>query len=165
MKESIDTIQDIVDTFDQSFQSMVIASLTSTDEPYSSYAPFVCVEGRYYLLISKIARHYQNLLYKNVASVLMIEDEQSASNIWFRKRLSFLVKVDIDVKNPLVKETFIKRFGKMAEQLFTMDFIMLECHVQEGNIILGPGKAYHLDKNKKVINRITGNKSKGHGHQ
>lgn len=163
MLQANNEIQEIADQFSSEYKSVVLATNTIDDEPYTSYAPFVRWDGKFYLLISKIAKHYANLQNKGYASILMIEDESSAHNIFFRKRLSYLVKVKLDVKNQDVQDAFISKFGKFTEQLFAMDFILVECHIQKGNIIVGPGQAYELDEKEQIISQMTGNTSSGHG--
>ena len=151
MSQSMEQVQVIADQYHQSYQSVVLATLTTENEPYTSYAPFVRLKGNYYMLVSKIAKHYVNLLEQPIASIIMVEDESAVDNIFFRKRLSYLVDVELDILDAKVKEEFISRFGNMAKQLFTMNYILVKCTVKSGTLIIGPGQAYCLDENQLVI--------------
>lgn len=162
MSEENQKIQFTINHFHESFQSLVLGTLTNDSLPFTSYAPFVKYENKYYFLISKIAQHYANLLANPSASMMMIEDESKAKNIFFRKRLSYAIETKLDVDIPEVRELFISQFGEMVSQLFKMNFIVVECHIKYGHIIVGPGQAYQIDKNQEVISQLTG--IGGHGH-
>lgn len=156
-------IQSDIEHFHESYQSLILATETLDSMPYSSYAPFVKHNNSYYILMSKIAQHYVNLVHKPYASVLMIEDESRAKNIFFRRRLSYLVQVDLDIDNLDVQKHFIDVFGDMASMLLKMDFIIVKCTILSGNIIVGPGKAYYINENQQVVRQLKGNG--GHGHR
>src|SRR5690554_4338498 len=117
-------IQLELDQFTDQFKSLMIASLTKDLMPYTSYAPFIKYEQSYYFIISKIAKHYENLMHHSKASIMFIEDESNASHIFFRKRLSYLIDTSIIESNRNVKQTFIDVFGHFINQLFSMDFVI-----------------------------------------
>lgn len=151
MQKSIEQVQILADQYHQSFQSVVLATLTTEKEPYTSYATFLKWNGKFYMLISKIAKHYANLVENPIASLIMVEDESAVENIFFRRRLSYLVDVELEVKDAKIKEEFISRFGKFAEKLFTMNYILVESTIKNGTFIIGPGQAYCIDKKGAVI--------------
>lgn len=139
-----------LDQFTHNFQSCVIATKTENQMPYTSYAPFIKFENSYYIIISKIAKHYENFVNEGIANILFIEDEKDAQNIFFRKRLSYLVDVVLPIDNDHVKTEFTKVFGNMINMLLGMDFLIVKCIVKEGIMILGPGMAYEVDENQKI---------------
>ena len=96
-------IQLELDQFTNQFKSLMIASLTKDHMPYTSYAPFIKYEQSYYFIISKIAKHYENLMHHSKASIMFIEDESNASHIFFRKRLSYLIDTIIIESNKYLK--------------------------------------------------------------
>ena len=162
MAEDYQKVQSIVDTFHTNFESIVLATITEDGHPYTSYAPFVKVDNKLYLLISKIAKHYTNLTNHPEASVLLIDDEAKTKNIFFRKRLSYFVHTSIGEPTEEITQAYIHQFGEFAAQLFQMDFVVVTCTIQYGNVIVGPGKAYKLDLNNQVQIQMTG--QGGHGH-
>lgn len=103
-------------------QSLFLATQTNKLFPYASYAPFIKEGGDYYIIISKIAKHYGNLKQSPQASIMLIEDENKATNIFFRKRVSYAVKTTLGIQEKNIEEAFIKKFGAFAATLFKMDF-------------------------------------------
>lgn len=160
MKQSI---QDQLNIFSNDYLSVVIATLTFEQKPYTSYAPYVFENQHYYFLISKIAKHYTNLVNNSNASIMFIEDESKTPNIFFRKRLSYAVSTELDIKDDSVKEAFVNRFGDMANMLFKMDFVIVKCIIENGRLIIGPGQAYDIDSNMKVVEQVTS--FKGHSRK
>jgi putative heme iron utilization protein len=159
----LNKVQDALNAFPQSFKSLMIASKTKNDEPFSSYAPFVSVNNKYYFIISRMAAHYQNIKNNPVISILLLEDESQASHIFFRKRLSYLVNTTFTEEKE-IKDAMLEKFGEFVNRLFQMDFVVVSCEILKGSFVIGAGQAYVIDKNQKVINQMTGN-SKGHGHR
>jgi len=159
----MDKIQEKLNQFPENFKSAVLATMTKDQELYTSYAPFVNVEGNYYFIISKIAKHYENLSNHPKISFILIEDEKAASNIFFRKRLSYQAETDIDIHDEQVKDAFIAMHGEMAEMLFNMDFTLVKTTIKQGQFIIGPGMAYEVDEKQNIIQQIKTNK--GHGHK
>ena len=158
----IKTVQEKLNTFGDQFQSVMISSLTKENEPFASYTPYVKVENSYYVIMSKIAQHYENVMHHPLMTIMFLEDESSAHNIFFRKRLTYVVETSI-TEDANIKTAFINRFGGFVERLFQMDFVMVKCVIKQGHFIIGPGQAYHVDENQHVILQMTG--SEGSGHQ
>ncbi len=156
-----DQIQETLHSFTESFQSLMISSLTEHGEPYASYAPFVKVKDAYYIIISKIAKHYKNMLNHPKITILFLEDEAQAEHIFFRKRLSYLVQTMFS-ENELIKQAFINKFGDFVSRLFKMDFVVVKCEVIKGQFIIGAGKAYEINQHQEIIRQMTGNQGKGH---
>jgi len=159
----MEQIQQKLEQFPKDFQSAVLATMTKENTLYTSYAPFVVADHEYYFLISKIAKHYENLSHHQLMSFILIEDESQAKNIFFRKRLSYQAQAEVDVKHDLAKSAFIHLHKEMAEMLFQMDFIMVKANIIEGQFIIGPGMAYEVDQNQKIKSQIK--PSNGHRHQ
>lgn len=160
MNDHKEKVQLQLNTFTTPFKSVIIATKTIEEMPYTSYAPFVKYEGDYYFLISKIAKHFENLSHCSNASIMFIEDETKANNIFFRKRLSYAIKTILNIKDEAIESVFFDKFGDMATMLFKMDFLVVKCQILNGNMILGPGQAYDIDETQRIVNQITN--PKGH---
>ena len=80
-------------------------------------------------------------------SFILIEDEKEASNIFFRKRLSYQAEAEVGLNDEKVKKAFIDMHGEMAEMLFKMDFTLVKTIIKQGQFIIGPGMAFEVDEN------------------
>ncbi|KGK43186.1 HugZ protein [Nitrincola sp. A-D6] len=78
-----------VRVFRDSRKTLVMATLDQAANPNVSYAPFALQKDGYYVLVSEIARHGQNLQLCNRVSIMLIEDESETRQIYARKRLTF----------------------------------------------------------------------------
>lgn len=132
------------------FQSVVIGTLDANGDPFASYAPFVYDDHRYYVFISDIARHAQNLRRTPRASLLFIEDETYCANLFARKRVSLQCDADIVPRESAhfqnVMEQFKAKFSpEMIEALLSMqDFNLHAFRVTGGEAVFGFGEAYTL---------------------
>ena len=74
--------------FLEPLKSLTISSLDEKGYPFSSYAPFVKYNGKYYVYLSLMAKHSSNLTKNKIASIFFCEDEQDCKNIFGKKRVS-----------------------------------------------------------------------------
>jgi putative heme iron utilization protein len=155
MSLTIEKVQTKLNSFSSDFSTFIIATKTIDDKPHTSYAPFVYYDHHYYILISKIAEHYKNLKNNQKASIMLLTDESKSMNIFFRKRLSYAVSTILDVKDEMVKNEFVKRFGDMANTVFKLDFLIVKCIIDHGIFSLGPGQTFAVDKDQKIVKQIT----------
>ena len=136
--------------FKQNVQTLQLSSLTSEGKPYASYSPFVIDEqGNFYIFISQLAGHTQNLIDNPQASILLIEDEADARQIFARQRISYQCTVEIvtsEEADYLIQLNAMQtRFGNVMELLQTLpDFILFRLTPYQGQYVLGFGKAYTL---------------------
>lgn len=137
--------------FTDRFQSAVIASADAEGNPNASYAPFVRDRnGFYYVFLSGLARHTPNLFYQKKASLLFLEDEKDAENIFARKRLTYSCQVSLLERNsPERTEAdalFEEKFGSFYAMLRAMpDFRMFRFQPLEGLFVLGFGLAFRVE--------------------
>lgn len=137
--------------FTDRFQSAVIASVDTAGNPNASYAPFVRDEkGDFYLFLSGLARHTPNLFHQKKASLLFLEDEKEAENIFARKRLTYGCQVSLTERESpgyaAIDRLFEDKFGSFYGMLRTMpDFRMFRLHPLEGLLVLGFGLAYRIE--------------------
>ncbi len=148
------------------FKSVTLATIDKAGRPFSSYAPFVLHEKRFYIFISDIARHARNLKNDPHAALFFIEDESRCENIFARKRAVLqcsartLKRDDTDFK--AVMEAFKERFDPaMLEMLLTMkDFNLYELLPHKGEAVFGFGQAYDITGNN--ADELTPRRSGGH---
>lgn len=132
------------------FKSAVIGTIDAKGLPFSSYAPFVHYDHRFYIFISDIATHAQNLKRDGKASLFFIEDESQASNIFARKRISLQCDATLIPREaaefPAVMEQFKAKFGdEMVSMLMKMaDFNLFEFSTLSAEATFGFGEAYRV---------------------
>ena len=156
--------------FLEDVKSVNISTLDEKGNPFSSYAPFIKVEGKYYVYISRMAKHTSNLKRKNICSLFFVEDEISCSNIFARKRAmvqcdSKIIEQDSDEETNKLSQ-FKTKFGDdMINMLKGMkDFHVFELTPFYGEAVFGFGKAYNLGGKdfSEFVDRPSDG-SKGHG--
>lgn len=162
MQDKIQKTQAMLDTFDEQFKTVILSTLTEDQTPFASYAPYVKYNNDYYFIISKLALHYTNMLNHPKASIMFIADESATNSMFFRKRLSYMVDVELEIDDEVIKNLFIEKFGALVKQLLQMDFLIGKCHLRSGHFIVGPAGAYEVDGQQKVVELMTGNKGMGH---
>ena len=131
------------------FKTVLIASTSANNAPEASYAPYAELEGKYYIFISELAAHTQNLLQTKICSLLFIEDEDKTNNLFARKRVSLHCQAEELTRNSATSEKvlalFHERFGKFMQLLQTLpDFHLFCLTPSSGNYVAGFGKAYSL---------------------
>jgi putative heme iron utilization protein len=131
-------------------QSLMLATLDADNLPYASYAPYAVGEHCLYVLISEIALHAQNLQLHPKASVLIIEDEASAEQLFARRRISYQVDAVLLPYEQGGWQTGIDaltlRHGERITQLSQFaDFKLFQLNPSQGRYIKGFGKAYQID--------------------
>jgi putative heme iron utilization protein len=136
--------------FKQSVKTLQLSTLTTEGKPNASYSPFVTDEqGNFYIFISQLASHTQDLLANPQASILLIQDEAETRQIFARRRISYQCTVEIINKEsseytPML-DAMQERFGNVVELLRTLpDFILFRLTPYEGQYVKGFGKAYKL---------------------
>ncbi|MFT6907264.1 MAG: putative heme iron utilization protein [Oleiphilaceae bacterium] len=143
------SIQDNIFTLIESRKSLLIASLNKHNLPEISATPFIKIDHKFYIFISELASHTQNLKARPKLSVMLIEDEQDTKNPFARKRLSYECVASMIDKNAengqILLDAFEEQQGKTVSLLKQLpDFHLFELTAISGNYIEGFGKAYRL---------------------
>lgn len=135
--------------FRQERQTLQLATVDHEGRPNVSYAPFVQNQEGYFVLISKIARHARNLLENPHVSLMMIEDEESAKQLFARKRLTFdavakVVERDSELWHQVIAQ-MEARFGEIVSGLSQLeDFVLFNLKAEQGLFVKGFGQAYQV---------------------
>ncbi len=144
------SLQDDFISFKAGVKTLCLATLDHSAKPRASYTPFVEGEdGCFYIFVSQLAAHTQDLLAQPAAGILLLEDEQDARQIFARQRLSYQCHVEVvDPETSLYKamlDAMEARFGNVLELLRSLpDFILFRLIPYEGQYVKGFGKAYKL---------------------
>ncbi|EOB2786153.1 heme utilization protein HutZ [Vibrio vulnificus] len=135
--------------FRQERQTLQLATVDADGRPNVSYAPFVQNQEGYFVLISKIARHARNLLENPQVSLMMIEDEEGAKQLFARKRLTFdavasVIERDTQLWHQVITQ-MEERFGEIVSGLSQLeDFVLFNLKVERGLFVKGFGQAYQV---------------------
>jgi len=130
--------------------TLYLSSLTKEGKPNASYAPFVSdYKGNFYIFVSGLASHTQDLLANPVASILLMRDEQDSRQIFARQRASYQCDVEVVEKSDIDYTTQLdkleQRFGSVVKLLRGLsDFILFRLRPYEGQFVMGFGKAFTL---------------------
>jgi heme iron utilization protein len=157
--------------FLEPLKSLTISSLDEKGYPFSSYAPFVKYNNKYYVYLSLMAKHSSNLAQNKIASIFFCEDEQDCKNIFGKKRVSIqceTLKLEQDTqKEEEILDEFRAKFGQdMVDMLKKMgDFYLFEFTPFYGEAVFGFGKAYNLggENFEEFVDRVN-TSSTGHGN-
>ncbi|ELH7493684.1 heme utilization protein HutZ [Vibrio vulnificus] len=135
--------------FRQERQTLQLATVDADGRPNVSYAPFVQNQEGYFVLISKIARHARNLLENPQVSLMMIEDEEGAKQLFARKRLTFdavasVIERDTQLWHQVITQ-MEERFGEIVSGLSQLeDFVLFNIKAERGLFVKGFGQAYQV---------------------
>lgn len=156
-----------VNTFLETFQTLVMASLTPEGFPHASTTPYVRMENDFYILISTVAQHGRNLLSNTNVSLLFAEDEMQCVQPFARKRVTIEASALEISRDNDIYSTVIERFcahfdPELVASLTQMgDFHLFKLSPQSGSVVMGFGRAYRLDEKLEVQTQIMGHHQKG----
>ena len=130
-------------------RSLIMATVGGNSVPRASYAPFVRESGDFYVYLSRLSEHTRELMENTAVSVMLIEDETEASQIFARKRVTYLCESrTIGRDEPgydAILERLTRRFGNVMILLQTLpDFVLFRLSPVSGRFVTGFGKAYEL---------------------
>lgn len=137
-------------------KSIILGTVDAEGNPNASYAPFVQVDGKFYILVSFMARHTKNLRDRKKVSMMFIEDETTSKQLFARERLTIdaeaeQVESGSEAWNTIVgklKETH----GKVVDVISNMgDFILIALQPVKGAYVNGFGSAYFVNEALEVL--------------
>ncbi|MEM1311417.1 MAG: pyridoxamine 5'-phosphate oxidase family protein [Cyanobacteria bacterium P01_H01_bin.153] len=148
---SFSDVQSTYVNFPEQVQSLMLSTLTPEGQPQASYTPFVCDRDRtFYIFVSGLSSHTQNLQSTTKAGILLIEDEAQAQQIFARRRLMYdctVKQIDRhDVAWAGLADKFKQRFGGLVDMLRQLpDFQIFRLVPHGGRFVVGFGAAYEVD--------------------
>lgn len=142
------------------FKSVQLATASTAGIPEASYACYLFKEGKYYLYLSRLATHFHNLAQNPRCSLLFIENEADAKQIFARRRLSIqclsqIIQRDSE-KFQSIMTDFSDKFGHFMRAIRDLvDFDLFELSPQYGSYVAGFAQAYQLSGEdlSKIIHR------------
>jgi len=146
-------IQDEIDDLLSSVKSVQLATLNDEQEAEISYTPYFKKSDVFYIFISELASHTQNLKTNPTLSLMFIEDESNSKTVFARKRLileckSLLISRD-DPQWKAILDNFEIHQGPTIKLLKTLpDFCLFRLTAKKGSFIKGFGQAFNLSGHK-----------------
>ena len=146
----LDAVRTDLELLRKDFATLLMATTSEQGEPNASYAAYVEKDGDYFVYVSELSIHTQNLLANGRASVLFIEDEAHAGHLFARKRLTYQCEAIEVVRDSAlfadVLGRFAERFGGLIDMLRELrDFHLFKLSPRHGLFVAGFAKAYELD--------------------
>lgn len=135
----------------QSQKTLLLSTVSNQDFPEISYAPYVKdQQGVFYIYVSDLAAHTENLLDNGFASIMFIRNEEQSPNLFARERAIFTCTVSEISKDT---ECYEKQIEAMKQQLGETvnllaslpDFHLLALKPVEGRYIAGFGRAFKIN--------------------
>ncbi|NGN96443.1 heme utilization protein HutZ [Grimontia sp. S25] len=138
-----------IQEFRDSRNTLQLGTVDKEGKPHTSYAPFAFSEMGYYILVSDLATHGQNLKHRKAVSIMMIEDESEARSIFARRRLSFDTNAELIERDSEHWTTAIQvmrdRLGEMIDNLSQLgDFNLYRLNPVIGRYVKGFGQAFDV---------------------
>ncbi|WOD38589.1 HugZ family protein [Nodosilinea sp. E11] len=131
--------------------SLMLSTVNGEGLPQASYAPYVMDDDyQLYIFTSGLSAHTHNLQMTGTASVLLIEDEAAASQVFARQRISYDCRTTLLPRGTAaweaVADRFEQRFGEIIPMLRSLDDFQIFClSPQGGRFVMGFGAAYAVD--------------------
>lgn len=147
----IKIVEEDMEKFMDSYNSICIASLSPENHVVCTYAPLLRDGKDCYIYISEISEHYKNLRTnpKNV-EIMFLEDECKAKSPIVRQRLRFRTEVEFIERGELfdrVYDNFEQKTNRavgVKTIRSMMDFHLVRLHFKEGRYVKGFGQAFDI---------------------
>jgi putative heme iron utilization protein len=149
-KADIETVRQSYQQLLKQTESLILATINPDGTPRASYAPFIVNEQRqFFIFTSQLAAHTANLQHTEQVSVMLIEGEAAATQIFARKRVTFQCEASLIPRDSAEGEAALTqyeaKFGQMVGLLKSLpDFQLFKLQPQSGSLVLGFGQAYEL---------------------
>ena len=131
-------------------RTLQMATASAAGEPEASYAPFVRTgDDNFYVCVSELATHTGHLAATGRASVLLVEDESAASQLFARRRLVFDCGAERVERGTdrwrMVMDLFESKFGEVMGLIRPLaDFRLFALAPRRGAFVKGFGQAFRI---------------------
>ncbi|MCB1876808.1 MAG: pyridoxamine 5'-phosphate oxidase family protein [Chromatiales bacterium] len=153
--------------FRDGFRSLELAT-GNAETPLISYAPYVPDgSGGFCIYISQLAAHTGQLQASGSCSVMLIEAEQDAEQVFARKRLIYSCQAQTIERGTdewqRIMADFHARFGEFIDMIIPLaDFVLFRLTPTGGSYVRGFAQAYQLSgEDLEQLAHINPSKDKG----
>lgn len=154
------------DRFLSAHRTVTLATLNAQGQADASYAPYIRQGEHLYIYLSELAKHTANLLNHPTLSLLFIEDESKAQNIFARKRVTLRGHASEIARETekwhQIMDLYGETLGETAQNLRHLaDFHLFEITIEQANFVRGFAQAYELSgEDLRQVRHIN---DRGHG--
>ena len=150
-------------------QTLLLSTVSANGVPDISYAPFVRDHaGVFYIFVSDMACHTNNLLTNPLASILFIRPESESRNLFARERAVLNCSIKEISRDDAIYADRLQalqdQFGEVVSVLRSLsDFHLFALHPENGRYVVGFGRAFNInviDGSLRHINSETGKPDK-----
>ena len=154
-----EVVENTIENLHETVHTIILSTITEAGEVDTSYSPYFFDGNDYYILISDLAPHGQNIKANPKISFLIIDDECNTKNIYARRRLSFHATTAIVARDSELFDTVIDRLAKRVSKMVYMlaemkDFNLYKISPTVGRLVLGFGKTYIVDHLNNLITPV-----------
>lgn len=165
-KLSLNEIHNEFHAFIDDKDSVILGTINEDKTPEASYAPVLRVNHRFYIYVSELSKHTENLKSTLKASLLFIEDETTCKQLFARQRATLKAKAKLIERNSdlweVILDSFEEKFGPMIPMLRPLeDFHLFEFTSDEASYVRGFAQAYRL--NGQELSEVAHKNDRGHG--
>ncbi|MFD2232064.1 HugZ family protein [Alkalimarinus sediminis] len=158
---STEIMQEIEDLITQ-FKTVQMATLNSLGNPEASYTPYIRSDGEYFIFISSLASHTENICQHPTLSLFFVQDEGQTKNLFARKRLTIECTAEMIKRDGTewteILDLFQEEHGATVGLLRTLpDFKLFKLSPVSATFIKGFGQAFKLEGDEfNSISQLTG---------
>ncbi len=144
------------------FKTVQMATLNSLGNPEASYTPYIKHSGDYYIFVSRLASHTNNIAQHPTLSLFFVQNEAEAKNLFARKRMTLECRgIAIEREDSHwneILDLFQRKHGTTVELLRTLpDFILFKLSPMSATFIKGFGQAFKLEgEGLRNVSQVTG---------
>ena len=153
----------------ENMQTVTLSTVDDNGIPNSSYAPSLRDDNNnFFIYISELSKHTNNLLNTKKVSIMIIEDESNANNIFARKRFTMDADsyvIDRDSKEWISVITLMEnKFGDSIKFLKNLtDFHLFKLTPYKGLLVHDFARAFRYEG--PGLNKIVHLNEKGHSEK
>ena len=118
--------------------------------PDIGFAPFIRLEGSFYIYSSDLSSHIRSLLAGQPVQFFLIADEGSSQNIWARVRLKFRASVEELSREDAAFDSLLNSIGDKHGPVMDLirsftDFHLFKITQERGNLVTGFAAAFGVE--------------------
>ncbi len=162
LKEAYDEKNNLV----ENMKTIILSTKCNDGKLNASYAPSVVdSKGFYYVYISRLSKHANNLINNSMLSIMIIEDESKSKNLFARKRLTMNCssnEIIRDSEQWIDKISLLEnKFGEAITYLKKLtDFHLFQIEPSNGLLVYDFARAFNFEGIK--LDKVVHLNDKGH---
>ena len=153
---NLDVLQKEVLTMLANARVLFLASVNQFSLPEASSVPFLFLDDRFWIFVSRLSDHTQNLSQSNVASLMLLKNLDNESDPFTIERIGFscLAEEVHQSKNEIL-DLMTKKLGDTVTLLRQLpDFHLFALQPESGRYIKGFGQTYRINCPTMVLEHV-----------